>query len=279
MKKFLQKLSALSNLSHAYLFVGYEGETKNELVGFFAKVLFCENRTGCGHCQACLHFQSDHHPDFLKISSQKGSLRIDTIREMTQKISLKPILGGRMVVFLPEAEQMTEGAANALLKTLEEPPPFVFFLLSTPVPERLPLTIRSRCQRIFIPHPLEEEKKEWGEILPLWREEILPALIQKNSNQFSTASSLAERCLKEWDDLGPFLKFLIVWWRDLAVYQSDLGGVPLQIASTKDLLPFVERRQGERTFREIDCILETERAIEGHVMKQLALERLFLNLL
>lgn len=257
-----KKILASGRLAPAYLVTGPEGERDLECRRF-AQTLLGPKKL-------------ELHPDFLLYAPQKGMIRIEQIRELTNRLNFRPMEGNRLVVMIQDADRMTEGAANALLKTLEEPPPYLLFLLVTGVPERLPATIRSRCQKITL-RPELEEPQTWEVILPLWRETILPELMKKNRSPFTVASKLAEE-FSDAELIIPFLQFLKSWWRDLVVYRETGDESKLIIAKPEELLPQIETQPNGKIFESMDLILETERAIEGNVLKSLTLERLFLGL-
>ncbi|MBI2082514.1 MAG: hypothetical protein HYT76_03000 [Deltaproteobacteria bacterium] len=195
-----------------------------------------------------------NHPDFILIQPDGESIRVEAIHQVQRRILYKPLEAERLVVFIEEAHKMTEAAANALLKTLEEPPPYLLFLLRTEIPDQLPLTIRSRCQRVSSIRSVWSVPEEWEAFSRFWKEECLKS---KTPVSFSQASQLAEKFLDEFETPKEFLPFLKSWWRDL----------------------IIQRGAGEKLFEKWDLILETERAVEANVLKQLAFERLFYGIL
>lgn len=102
----------------------------------------------CDECSSCRKIDSFTHPDLLVVSPEKGEIRVDEIRRVEDVLSLKPYEGRRKVVIIDDAHTMNQSAANAFLKTLEEPPEESLLVLVTPHPDMLPETIRSRCSRI-----------------------------------------------------------------------------------------------------------------------------------
>jgi DNA polymerase-3 subunit delta' len=150
-------------LGHAYLFVGPSGIGKRRFACEIARSLLCESprEVGepCEHCPACQQVESGTHPDLILAArpDDKLELPIDVIREVSRRLALKPARGGRKIAIIDDADDLNDTAANAFLKTLEEPPPrSVLILLATDSETQLP-TIVSRCQVIrFSPLPTEK---------------------------------------------------------------------------------------------------------------------------
>ena len=146
-------------LAHAYLFTGPEGVGKALVARAMAAALICRNRSGpaappCGACPDCRQFVSGNHPDFIEISPDGATIRIDRVRDLRRQLAFSPFGGGLRIVLMNEAQTMRREAANSLLKILEEPPPDNLFLLVAADSEPLLPTIVSRCQQVqFAPLP------------------------------------------------------------------------------------------------------------------------------
>ena len=147
-KEMLYKSVKDKKTSHSYLFVGIEGIGKKEIAKEFAKMLLCiSDNKYCNTCKSCIEFDSNNNPDFLYIEPEGNSVKIEQIRYIQRKIQEKPIISNKKVYIINDADKMTIEAQNCLLKTLEEPPEHVKFILATTEPQKLPATILSRCQR------------------------------------------------------------------------------------------------------------------------------------
>ncbi len=137
-------------IASSYLFAGEPGIGKKYTAVTLAKALNCLTSPGdaCDECPSCKKIDSGIHPDFLLISPESGQIRVEEIRAIDEMLSLKAFEGRYKVVIVDEADTMNQYAANAFLKTLEEPPEESLIILVSSNPERLPDTIRSRCARI-----------------------------------------------------------------------------------------------------------------------------------
>jgi DNA polymerase III subunit delta' len=146
--KTLQASLADAKTGHAYLFLGPAGLGKKTLAREFAASLLCPVYSGdCSdECPSCRQFRRGLHPDFIPIVSSGNSIKIEQLRELKHNAYLRPVLGARKVFFFPEAEQLTEAAANSFLKILEDPPPGVVFLFTAVRADNILPTIQSRCQ-------------------------------------------------------------------------------------------------------------------------------------
>ena len=141
--------NALDNnrLHHAYLFTGTRGVGKTTIARIFSKSLNCEqgmSSTPCGKCGTCLEIESGNFVDLLEIDAASRT-KVEDTRELLDNVQYKPTRGEYKVYLIDEVHMLSKHSFNALLKTLEEPPPHVKFLLATTDPQKLPITILSRC--------------------------------------------------------------------------------------------------------------------------------------
>jgi len=136
-------------LNHAYLFTGPRGTGKTSIAKIFAKTINCENLNNtnpCNQCVNCTQINNKQSVDIIEIDAASNN-GVDEIRELRSKASLVPTTGKYKVYIIDEVHMLTTGAFNALLKTLEEPPAHIIFILATTEPHKIPATILSRCQR------------------------------------------------------------------------------------------------------------------------------------
>jgi DNA polymerase III subunit gamma/tau len=157
----LQGAIISSRVAHAYLFSGSRGTGKTSAARLLAKAVNCSGRARdsaepCNKCQSCLEMTAGSALDLIEIdaASNRG---IDEIRDLREKVNLSPALGPFKVYIIDEAHMLTEPAFNALLKTLEEPPPHVVFVLCTTDAQKIPLTVIGRCQQFVFRRHSEEQ--------------------------------------------------------------------------------------------------------------------------
>lgn len=162
-----QHAMLLQRVPQALLIKGATGIGKLHFAQQLAAALLCEQRTAqgfaCGECHSCTLFQADTHPDFISIQPEEPgkTIGIDAIRSVLLKLALKPQYPQYRVVLFPSAELLTTASANAFLKCLEEPSDRSVIMMVTALPERLPATIRSRCQQLQLHKPETAIALDW----------------------------------------------------------------------------------------------------------------------
>lgn len=138
-----------NRIGHAYLFCGTRGTGKTTIAKIFAKAVNCEhpiNGSPCNECETCKAITSGTSLNVIEMDAASNN-GVDNIREIKDEVTYSPTMGKYKVYIIDEAHMLTPGAFNALLKTLEEPPSYVIFILATTEVHKIPVTILSRCQR------------------------------------------------------------------------------------------------------------------------------------
>lgn len=162
-------------LHHAYLFTGTRGVGKTTLARILAKCLNCEagvSSTPCGECGACVGIDEGRFVDLIEVDAASRA-KVDETRELMDNVQYSPTAGRHKVYLIDEVHMFSKHSFNALLKTLEEPPPHVKFLLATTEPKRIPITILSRCLQFNLKHLTVEEIE--GQLQAIMEAENVPA--------------------------------------------------------------------------------------------------------
>lgn len=316
---WLQRAVKTHQVGHAYLFAGDPAIGKRSTAIRFIQALSCEQTVpygipdSCGTCRACRHILVETHPDYLCIrpeqdQSSNPQIKIERIREIDHHVVYRPLSGLRKVCLIDDADRMTSNAANALLKTLEEPPDHSLFILVTGRPTALPATIRSRCFRInFSPPPRKTveryliEQRQCSQDEARWVSLItgsrLGEALQIDLNDLQTkveaffaflATSAppsipalldqAEQLAKSYHS-QEIIRWLWHGFRDLLIVsmgRKELATLPLVWLPQLDRL--AQRLSTDRLLTLLEIVHELEQGLQRNLNMQLGLERLFLTL-
>ena len=305
-KNLLRMFLENTNIPHAFLFYGQEGIGKKLVAKEFAKHLFCETGTACGRCNPCIKLERGSHPDLIIIEGD-SSIGIDQSRMLSKEICEYPYESEKRIIIIDQAETLTREAANALLKTLEEPPPYNHFFLITSAEKEIPPTIRSRCNRVFFA-PLSREQlkqfflqrpdtdEERAELLAdisygsigcglFWADadnfllrRMIIELITGQNTGFAKASSIAEKIAKTNMGLGMYLAFLLSFFRDLLVIKHSQDLTMIVNRDVKEFLDWqkVDTQWVENTIKRIQ---ETTAIMRYNVNRWLAFENLLFQVM
>jgi DNA polymerase III subunit gamma/tau len=199
--KTLQNAVLKHKIAHAYLFCGPRGTGKTTVAKLMAKAVNCPdtNKAPCNVCDSCLSIQAGTHPDIIEIDAASNN-GVDEIRDLIEKVKYSPIEGKYKVYIIDEVHMLSQGAFNALLKTLEEPPSHVIFILATTEPHKVLPTIISRCQRFdFTKVALAEIGIRVKEVLDLekikYEEGVIRLISQLAEGGLRDALSILEQCI------------------------------------------------------------------------------------
>ena len=189
-------------VGHAYLFTGSRGTGKTTCAKIFARAVNCLepiNGSPCGKCKTCQALVSASDIDILEIDAASNN-RVDEIREIRERVKYPPVNGKYKVYIIDEVHMLTDSAFNALLKTLEEPPEFVIFILATTEAHKLPATILSRCMRfdfrlVSIELLAENIKKIFKAEGKKYEEEAVRYIAGAGEGSVRDSLSIADMCL------------------------------------------------------------------------------------
>src|SRR3990167_10708590 len=201
-RESLEKVVSSGKIPHALLFAGPKGTGKTSAARIIAKIANCEKnekklKEPCDKCEQCKSIAKGSNIDVIELdaASHRG---IEDVRALRDAVKLAPALGRKKVYIIDEAHMLTLEAANALLKTLEEPPSHVLFVLATTLPEKLPDTIRSRCTLIAFRKAVPQEvissldKAVLGEKLDI-EDQALEEIAKRVDGSFREAHKILEQ--------------------------------------------------------------------------------------
>lgn len=302
-------------LRHAYLFTGPSGVGRRTLALRFAQVINCQQSPQpggyCGHCRACTLIARMQHPDLSVLQAEMvgGILKVDAIRELQRSLALTPYEARYRLALLLRFEEANLNAANALLKTLEEPSPNVILLLTAEDQENLPETIVSRCEVLRLrPVPVDvlergliddwgvSEDQAWllarisagrpGYAYRLamepglmvsrkeWLQNIQEMLVSDRLGRFS----FAEKIARDKDGLRDGLQVWLAFWRDILL---ELTGCQRTFSNPdwhEEITTIASHVNLDQTRQFITVLQRTQELLNYNINRQLAMEVLMLAL-
>ncbi|MBF0495053.1 MAG: DNA polymerase III subunit delta' [Deltaproteobacteria bacterium] len=302
-------------LSHAYLFTGIDGIGKRTTALELAKAVNCTHPVAgdsCGTCQSCGKIEAGLHPDVRMIEPNEGAnnIKIEQIREIKRWMRFRPNEGHYRVTIIPGYYPLTDEAANALLKTLEEPPQDNILVLTAVDRKKVLATIASRCQQIPF-NPLSEtlvaefiaEKYKldydqarlsalmasgslkWAGIFAKadffrLREDFVALMSRQGRTELSRVFSLSKRLSQLKEDLNDFFYLMKLLYRDELILASDGASTGVTNFDHLEVLQELARDEpGLLIFDKLDRINRAERAILRNANRQLTLDTLLIRLL
>jgi DNA polymerase-3 subunit delta' len=307
----LQTAIKSNNISHAYIFEGAKGIGKRETALAFSSMLMCEaDETPCGRCKTCQLLQQSSHPDFQEIYlDEDKSISVEDIRNLLKGIIIKPLYSKYKVFVINNADNMTVQAQNALLKSLEEPPGYIVFILTVQSGTAMTPTIRSRCQRIFFNKLSYDElkgilKAKYGVVKPEWdfiasyadgvigtaidlvdspeyleiRDDIIEQVMQLLQSQDTDVYILYELFEKYDDKIDYILRVILIFLRDIIVY-NQTGNFSILINSDKkDMIVKNACINLSSLIKSIRAIWSAKKSLEVNANFQLTVEVMLMKI-
>ena len=196
-----------NNVGHAYLFSGTRGTGKTSTAKIFARAVNCENSINqepCNECEVCRDILNDNVMDVVEIDAASNN-SVDDIRELRESVKYSPTKAKYKVFIIDEVQMLSQGAIYALLKTLEEPPSYVIFILATTEPHKIPATILSRCQRfdfkrVTVKDMTDRMKKICNEENIDLEEKALNLIARNSQGALRDALSILDQCISFSDN-------------------------------------------------------------------------------
>lgn len=287
---------AADRLPHALLLGGQGGLGIDHFADCLAASWLCEqsNHEGaCGRCRSCLLYHAGNHPDLARATPEEGGkqIKVEEVRGLVQFMQMKSQYGRGKIAIITPAEAMNRSAANALLKILEEPPPGCIFILVAHHPESLPVTIRSRCQKLDFAPTYDDTSRDWlaaraaidpsraTDMLILARGRPLHALAllesdiaERQARLLAELGKLDRRAVdvtalaQHWQDSGTaevfeWLQQFLAMMTRLKI--SPVAGVEPVSTLTRDLQRLANRLDLPALVRAYDLALQNYRAVTG----------------
>jgi len=302
----LKRSIEAGKLSHAYLFEGIDGIGMKETALALVESVFCQENGGCGKCPPCRKIAEGNHPDLHLVQPEGMHIKIDQIRDLRKALSFRPYEAKKKACIIEDAERMNISAANAFLKTLEEPPGDALLVLLTSHVESLLPTIRSRCQQISF-SPLSTDTieaaltKDGADLKPARIAAALAGGDLARARELLEGDHLQERMIfleraagLSCSDIIPLLEsaeeyasnresmlylidLLMLFWRDILFLHTGHGKI-----ANSDLLSLLKEKAGQCSLEHIMKNLEFINRIRHSVMKntnpRLSLEVLFMEM-
>ncbi len=316
----LRQMLATGKVPHALLFVGPAGVGKASTARALVRAMNCDTPgpdrdDGCGVCGPCLKIADDQHPDVgtVRPAGAGHIISIEVVRELGAKLAFAPHEARARVVIVEDADRLTDEASNAFLKTLEEPPARTHFILVSSAPQRLLITILSRCQRVgFVPLDVAAiaailethgvpagnaraaaalaggsaaRATELGDsdVLERRRARLRTMVKAARGPGFAPIIAAAEELARAKEEVTPTLDLLASWYRDAAALAA---GAPVEILSHTDdqaglqaeVDAVTARRPAAVLARRATAVLDAQTALLGYSNPQLTLESLLVAL-
>ncbi|MEZ0536870.1 ATP-binding protein [Caldicellulosiruptoraceae bacterium PP1] len=305
-KAFLEK--SIKTPFHSYIFSGEKGLGKNTLALIFAKHLICETGTSCGKCKSCRLFENSNHPDIKVIEKEEGKkeISIENIRDIIENIYLGPLISKKKVIIIKNSEDLSISAQNALLKTLEEPPEYVIFILTTNNIEKILPTVISRSIILkFKKYSYDEIEKiikqkgydpkdyiikvsngNIGNAINYYnnqtnqlRDNVFDMINKYDKKPFDFIKEFETDFSKFEGNLKAFFEYIIFFYRDVIIYKLTENINQIINTDKIDYINyFANRHTIHKLYKYIEDFIEIEKYIDSNVNHENIADSIFLKL-
>ena len=311
---YIQNSIANDQVSHAYIINGERGSGKKLLAKLFAMTLQCEEhgKDPCNLCHSCVQAQSNNHPDIIWVNHASPNLiKVQEVREqVVETVEIRPYQSPYKVYIIPQADLMNEQAQNAILKSIEEPPEYVVFLLLTDNAEKLLPTIRSRCIMLKLRNIKDELIRKYlaeklgadeqmaaicaayaqgnlGKAIALAssdhfnaiQDEVLHLMNYIHDMKVAEIVEAVKRSAVYKVEVEDYLDLITVWYRDVLLYKATKDIDKLVFS---DQISAVKEQAKQSSYEGLELILESiEKAkarLKANVNFELTMELLFLTI-
>lgn len=304
----------MGQLGHAYLFEGTRGTGKKEMAEWLAMVKFCEQKQDeepCGVCHNCLRIKERQHPDVMYVKPDGLSIKVEQVRALKSAFSKRGVEGNKKLFIVEDVEKMTIGAANSLLKFLEEPDGEVHAFLLTTAKQKIVPTILSRCQIVsFYPlakkellHSLTEtginseraalwihltndfktavemDRDEWFNEARRIIWELFQLIASQDAYAFIKIQTTFMPHFKEREQQLIALDMLIYLYRDILLLSYHAADVLAYPIKEQDFHQLIDNQSDLRTAEQLSVLLRAKRQLENNVSAQGVFEQLVLQLI
>ena len=310
-----QQLQVLENavqrqrVAHAYLFEGPDGIGKKRTAMAFARIILCEKTNGCGQCDACITTNAGSHPDFHLVDTDKDTIKIELIRTLQSQLVLRSYSGRGKICIIDNADLMTREAANALLKTLEEPIAGTLIILVSSHSEVLLPTILSRCQQLpfsrlsqqVVARHLHQElaldqpastvlaavsdgslSKALGQNRDLYlkkRLELIQSLSALSATSTIQAFEFAQYLKGQKDLLDEILGIFEIFFRDVLLHKQ---GQPQTAMINQDLFTLIQQQaetlSTPQILTKIEAVDQARRNLARNINVHLAMDQMLIQI-
>ena len=310
----LEKTIKKNQLTHAYLFEGVSGTGKKDMALWVATSLFCQNPIDglpCQECESCLRVLKQVHPDVIELAPDGLSIKVEQVRQLKTEFSKSGVEGQQKVFIIEDAEKMTAGAANSLLKFLEEPNGRAIAFLLTTAKQRLLPTILSRCQLIHFRNlskqqlldELEEKElpNNQSALLVQLTNSLETAVLMNEDEWFNEAAKIGYRWFVQitnkkvesfifvQTDIMPHFKernhyllaidLLLLAYRDVLKTHYGVIDILAYPQYEEQIRKLAKQFSGEELSQSIEIILQSRKKLESNVNAQGVFEQLTLLLI